>query len=117
MEKAGAGHSGLPFKTATAMKSLRLVDVANAHYSRSTCCQVFQGSDNRNLKMSNDNNKPSYVLTFDDAVNVWLRHWRGEFQNRIASSYDVNPGRVNDVLKERKHIGSRKVASERLSAA
>jgi hypothetical protein len=66
--------------------------------------------------MSNDN-IPSYTLTFDDAVNIWLRHWAGEFQNRIAASYDVNPGRVNDVLKERKHIGSRGIASERLVAA
>jgi hypothetical protein len=66
--------------------------------------------------MSNDN-KPSYCLTLDDAVNIWLRHWNGEYQNRIAASYDVNPGRVNDVLKERKHIGSRRKALERKSAA
>ena len=55
----------------------------------------------------NDNDKPSYTLTFNDAVTIWLRHWNGEFQNRIAASFDVNPGRVNDVLKERKHMGSR----------
>ncbi|WP_454617535.1 hypothetical protein [Bradyrhizobium cenepequi] len=63
--------------------------------------------------MLNDNN-PSYTLTHEDAVNIWLRHWRGEFQNRIAASYDVNPGRVNEVLKERKHIGSRAEAVRRL---
>ena len=64
----------------------------------------------------NDNGKPSYVLTFDDAVEIWLRSWNGEFQNRIAASYDVNPGRVNDVLKERKYVGSREVAFERRAA-
>jgi hypothetical protein len=54
--------------------------------------------------------KPSYSLTFDDAVNVWLRHWDHEFQNRIAADFDTNPGRVSDVLKGRKHVGSREVA-------
>lgn len=26
-------------------------------------------------------------LSFDDAVNVWLRYWSGEFQEHIAASY------------------------------
>lgn len=64
--------------------------------------------------MSNMKRKP-YHLTFDDAVCVWLRHWNGEYQHRIAASYDVNPGRVNDVIKERKHFGSRAEAVRRLS--
>ena len=67
-------------------------------------------------KLTNDN-KPSYALTFDDAVNIWLRHWNGEYQNRIAASYDVNPGRVSDVLKGRKHVGSREAAAKLKSAA
>ena len=69
------------------------------------------------MKSDNDNNIPSYKLTFEDAVNIWLRHWNGEFQNRIAASYDVNPGRVNEVLKERKHAGSKQVAAARRPAA
>lgn len=64
----------------------------------------------------NDNGRPSYTLTFNDAIHIWLRHWAGEFQNRIAASFDVNPGRVNDVLKERKHVGSREAALSRRSA-
>ncbi|GLK80130.1 hypothetical protein [Methylopila turkensis] len=60
---------------------------------------------------------PSYRLTFDDAVTVWLRYWNGEFQNRIAASFDTNPGRVNEVLKERSHVGSRQVAAEKRRAA
>lgn len=64
----------------------------------------------------NDNEKPSYTLTFEDAVEIWLRSWSGEFQNRIAASFDVNPARVNEVLKERKHIGSRGVALKRRAA-
>ncbi|RTL74117.1 MAG: hypothetical protein EKK36_11470 [Bradyrhizobiaceae bacterium] len=61
--------------------------------------------------MSNDNTPPSYKLTFEDAVQIWKRHRAGEYQNRIAAAYDVNPGRVNEVLKERIHVGSR-AASE-----
>ncbi|KQS87913.1 MULTISPECIES: hypothetical protein [unclassified Rhizobium] len=64
----------------------------------------------------NDNGQPSYQLTFEDAVEIWLRHWNGEFQNRIAANFDVNPGRVNDVLKERKHIGSRIEALKKRAA-
>jgi hypothetical protein len=45
-------------------------------------------------------------LSYDDAVNVWLRYWTGEFQHHIAASYGVNPGRVSEVLKRRKHVGS-----------
>ncbi len=64
----------------------------------------------------NDNEKPSYTLTFEDAVEIWLRSLNGEFQNRIAASFDVNPARVNEVLKERKHLGSREVALKRCAA-
>ncbi len=58
----------------------------------------------------NLNRKPSRRLTFDDAVQIWRRASQGEFQNRIAADFDCNPGRVNDVLKGRKHKGSREVA-------
>lgn len=54
--------------------------------------------------------RPSRRLTPDDAVQVWLRHWRGEYQHRIAADYDVNPGRVNDVLKGRLYPETRTVA-------
>lgn len=43
--------------------------------------------------------KPSYTLNLKDAVEVWLLHMDGMFQNRIAAKFDVNPGRVNEVLK------------------
>ena len=51
-------------------------------------------------------------VTFDEAVEVWRLHKLGVAQHRIAAQFGVNPGRVNDVLKERKHIGSRKKASD-----
>jgi hypothetical protein len=54
--------------------------------------------------------QPSYKLTFSDAVDVWKLCWNGWFQNRIAAKYDVNPGRVNEVIKERVHQGSKEFA-------
>lgn len=62
-------------------------------------------------------NEPSYQLTFEDAVIVWLRHWDGEYQHHIAASFGVNPGRVNDVLKGRKHKGSEDLAASKRRAA
>lgn len=57
-----------------------------------------------------------YRLTYDDAVDIWPRHWLGEFQHDIAASYGVNPGRVNDVLKERAHYGSKNAAAAKFNA-
>ena len=52
----------------------------------------------------------AYSLSFEDAVQVWLRRWLGEYQHDIAASYRVNPARVNDVLKGRLHPSSESVA-------
>jgi hypothetical protein len=62
-------------------------------------------------------NPQAYSLTFDDAVDIWLRHWNGEYQHHIAASYGVNPGRVNDVLKRRKHPTSEQAAALKRRAA
>jgi len=62
-------------------------------------CQGFPGFL-RPTPMNDDHNGPCYRLTFDDAVDIWLRHWAGQFQSRIAAHYDVNQARVNEVLKE-----------------
>ena len=50
------------------------------------------------------------VLTFEDAVQVWLIYWKGEFQNRIAARFDCNPARISEVLKGKLHPGSEQVA-------
>lgn len=55
---------------------------------------------------------PTHQLTFDDAVDIWLRHWRGEYQHNIAADYGVNQGRVNEVLKGRRHPGSEERAAQ-----
>ncbi len=64
--------------------------------------------------MAKQNDAAAYRLTFEDAVDVWVRHWNGEYQHHIAASYGVNPGRVNEVLKEHKHIGSQQAAKTKL---
>lgn len=50
-------------------------------------------------------------LTFDDAVEVWKRYWAGEYQHRIAAYFDVNAGRINEVIKRKRHVGSEAIAS------
>ena len=57
-----------------------------------------------------DERRSPRTLSFHEAVQVWLRYWSGEFQDRIAASFDVNPGRVSEVVKGHKHHGSREVA-------
>ncbi|GES43141.1 hypothetical protein RsS62_23930 [Rhizobium dioscoreae] len=54
-----------------------------------------------------------YRLTLDDAVQVWLRSWNGEYQHEIAASFGVNQGRVNEVLKNKRHPGSEKLARKK----
>lgn len=49
-------------------------------------------------------------LSFDDAVEVWIKRWEGWYQHRIAASFDVNSGRINEVLKGQLHQGSYDVA-------
>jgi hypothetical protein len=56
------------------------------------------------------------TLTFDDAVDIHLRYWSGEFQHRIAAYYGVNQGRINEVLKGKTHVGSKQIAASRRSA-
>jgi len=69
------------------------------------------------MQIENTKKLKPYRLAYEDAVNIWLRYWHGEFQHTIAASYNVNPGRVNDVLKERVHYGSKAAATARLTSA
>jgi predicted XRE-type DNA-binding protein len=66
------------------------------------------------MATANSNREPlrrrSPTLTFEHAVEVWKRRILGESQHHIAQSFGVNQGRVSEVLKERRHVGSRLVA-------
>jgi hypothetical protein len=54
--------------------------------------------------------KPSYRLTSADAVEVWRRYWAGEYQNRIAAFFDVNQGRISEIITGKAHCGSEAAA-------
>jgi hypothetical protein len=67
-------------------------------------------ASNDNQAKANDNRKTA--LTFDEAVDVWLQYWAGRYQHQIAADYRLNSGRISEVIKERKHIGSRQAAEK-----
>ncbi|WP_299139272.1 hypothetical protein [uncultured Tateyamaria sp.] len=56
--------------------------------------------------MAFDTRKPSPKLTFKDAVKIQRRLKQGEFQNRIAADYDVNPGRISEIKTGKTFPGS-----------
>lgn len=43
--------------------------------------------------------KPSYQIQPDDVPFIKRRILEGEFLNRIAADYDVNPGRISEIKK------------------
>lgn len=49
-------------------------------------------------------------LTFEDAILIWRVHWNGELQSRIAARFDVNQGRISEVLSGKLHSGSEAAA-------
>lgn len=50
--------------------------------------------------------RPSRRLGFDDAIKVWAMFRAGQFQHRIAAFFDVNPGRISEIIKGKRHRGS-----------
>ncbi|MER9573325.1 hypothetical protein NKI77_29750 [Mesorhizobium opportunistum] len=46
-------------------------------------------------------------LNFRDAVAVWSLRRVGWHQHQIAARFGVNSARINDILKGRKHVGSK----------
>jgi hypothetical protein len=59
---------------------------------------------------ANDNRKTAF--TDEEAIDVWLRIWRGDLQDDIAHDYRINAGRVSGVVNEKTHIGSREAAEK-----
>jgi hypothetical protein len=60
--------------------------------------------------MLKDNRQASAQLSFNDAVAIWVRIIRGEFLNRIAADYDVNPGRISEIKTGRLFAGAKTAA-------
>ncbi len=54
-------------------------------------------------------------FTFEQAVDVWMHHFSGQYQHQIAAAYIINVRAVNHVLKEKTHVGSKRVAEARFN--
>jgi hypothetical protein len=54
-------------------------------------------------------------FTFEEAIDVWLRHFSGQYQHQIAAAYVINVRAVNHVLKEKTHVGSKQAAEARFN--
>ncbi|TYL85962.1 hypothetical protein FXB38_09135 [Bradyrhizobium cytisi] len=61
-----------------------------------------------------DNQPRKTKFTFEEAVDVWLRRWSGQYQHEIAAAYVINPRAVNHVLKGITHAGSKDEAAQRI---
>jgi predicted transcriptional regulator len=51
---------------------------------------------------------------FEEAVEVWTRWHRGELAARIAAAFDVNVGRIYEVVHSKVHPNSKAVAERKL---
>jgi hypothetical protein len=58
---------------------------------------------------------PKTKFTFEEAVDVWLRHFSGQYQHQIAAAYVINVRAVNHVLKEKTDLGSKQIAETRFN--
>ena len=52
------------------------------------------------------------TLTFTQAMQVWVMHWKGDQQQHIAARLGTNQLRVDAILNERQHVGSRERAQQ-----
>jgi hypothetical protein len=58
---------------------------------------------------------PKTKFTFEEAVDVWMRHFSGQYQHQIAAAYVINVRAVNHVLKAKSHLGSKQIAEGRFN--
>ncbi|HET6320435.1 MAG TPA: hypothetical protein VFF87_00125 [Hyphomicrobium sp.] len=49
-------------------------------------------------------------LTYEDAIDIWVRFWIGDERHKIVRDYDQNPMRVYEIWWEEKFRGSRQDA-------
>lgn len=54
--------------------------------------------------------KPGRKITFEDAVQIWLRLFDGAFNHTIAAEFETNQGRISEVRTGQRQPGSREVA-------
>ncbi|MCW8914590.1 MAG: hypothetical protein OQK24_01910 [Magnetovibrio sp.] len=56
--------------------------------------------------------KPGRKITFDDAVQIWLKLFDGAFSHTIAAEFETNQGRISEVRTGKRQPGSREAALE-----
>ena len=99
-EKAGQVVTGRPHQSETANVTTRVQS-----YSAKALMLLRRGfvkrgaADKGNYFMSTIR-VPSHRLTPDEIIIIIERIRNHEFLNRIASDYDVNPGRISEIKKK-----------------
>jgi hypothetical protein len=54
--------------------------------------------------------KTSRHLTLNDAVEIWRRRSNGEAQHKIAAAFNVNQGRISEILSGRRFSAAKRLA-------
>ncbi len=52
----------------------------------------------------------SRQLTLGDAVEIWRRRSRGEAQHKIAAAFDVNQGRISEIISGKRFPAAKRLA-------
>ena len=58
-----------------------------------------------NVKPRGSGRRPSYSIKPTDVPFIKKRIREGDFLNRIAADYDVNPGRISEIKSGAKYAG------------
>lgn len=61
-----------------------------------------------------DPRRPSRRMDFETAVLIWLHHFEGHLNSRIAARLDINQGRVSEVVTGKRFPQARDAARRRL---
>lgn len=57
---------------------------------------------------------PSRRMSLDVAVRIWVLHFEGHLNSRIAAVLDINQGRVSEVLNGKRFPEARGIAQRSL---
>jgi len=55
-------------------------------------------------------NPESRHLTLHDAIEIWHRRSAGEAQHKIAAAFDVNQGRISEILSGKRFPAAKRLA-------
>lgn len=55
-------------------------------------------------------NATSRHLTLNDAIEIWHRRLRGETQHKIAAAFEVNQGRISEIVSGKRFPAPKRLA-------